>query len=73
MKEHFQTHSTRPPSPWYQNQTKTSQKKEKYRAISLMNIDTKILNKILETEFNSILKGSYTIIKLGLSKDVMIL
>ena len=26
-KEHFQTHSTRPPSPWYQNQTKTTQRK----------------------------------------------
>ena len=25
-KEHFQIHSTRPPSPWYQNQTKTTQK-----------------------------------------------
>ena len=27
-KEHFQTHSTRPPSPCYQNQTKTTQKKK---------------------------------------------
>ena len=27
-KEHFQTHSMRPPSPWYQNQTKTSQKRK---------------------------------------------
>ena len=27
-KEHFQTHSTGPPSPWYQNQTKTTQKKK---------------------------------------------
>ena len=26
--EHLQTHSTRPPSPWYQNQTKTTQKKK---------------------------------------------
>ena len=27
-KEHFQTHSTRPPSPCYQNQTKTTQKRK---------------------------------------------
>ena len=27
-REHFQTHSTRPPSPWYQNQTKTTQKRK---------------------------------------------
>ena len=26
--EHFQTHSMKPPSPWYQNQTKTTQKKK---------------------------------------------
>ena len=30
--EHFQTHSTRPPSPWYQNQTKTTHKKIKLQA-----------------------------------------
>jgi len=31
-KEHFQTHSTRPPSTWYQNQTKTTHKKRKLQA-----------------------------------------
>ena len=32
-KGHSQTHLTRPPSPWYQDQTKTTQKKENYRPI----------------------------------------
>ena len=55
-KEHSQTHSMRSPSPWYQNQKKITQKKKITGQLSLMNIDAKILNKILMIQTKQYLK-----------------
>ena len=62
-KEHSQRYSTKPPSPKYQKPDKDTTKKENYRAISLMNIDARIRNRILSNRIQQHIKRSYTTTK----------
>ena len=48
---------------------KDNTKKQNYKAISLMNIAEKVLNKFQPTKFSHTSKSSYTTIKLGLFQE----
>lgn len=58
--------NTKPTSPCYPNQTKTQLEKENLRPVSLMNLDKKLLNKILANRISKTVKMPFTMTKVVL-------
>ena len=71
--ENSQTHSSRSPSPWYQNKTKISHtKKENGRPIWLTNKNVKIFNEVLEKRIQQYIKRIMYHVQVGFTLGINI-